>query len=1136
MVGLQYVTTLFAGSLGTGARVTDFGVRSTSQGTFLYTGALPGTGALMSFRLAEGQAAAFVDSRAIILGVNKLGLTHLEFIPVPGGTAIITPGRFGAEMGGYLLSGDGTFGASRSYSDGVGQGGQITDMTTVKIGADTWFYGTIQNGLGVYSWKLAAGSATPAQQATVLDTVNSNTSGVYAVAQGQVGAETWLFTASQTEHGVTAFRVEGDGSLTQTGMIGAQDGLGIAAPAAMEVVTVAGATYVIVASTISSSLSVLRADAGGLTPVDHVTDTLFTRFQSVVAIETVTVGDRVFVLAGGADDGMSLFSLLPDGRLVLMTTITDTPEQTLAHVAAISAVQVGNEVQVFVSSGNEDGMTQFTFDAGAPGQTLAGTSVADVLTGTGGDDILMGGAGNDDLSGGSGADILVDGSGSDHLTGGAGADLFAMTADGCYDRIEDFDLRFDRIDLSDGVQLYDVSQVTITPTTTGAILAFGNDVLEVVSANYASLLPGDFTTAMVLNLPRSPVQLILDGRVEMGTPGDDTIRGTVFADHLAGAAGQDSLWGGAGDDALNGGAGGDTLDGGAGSDTADYGAAATGVTADLATPAQNMGDATGDTYIAVENLSGSMWRDDLRGDAGGNVLWGVGGDDLLAGRSGADTLDGGDGDDTLTGGTGADVLDGGNGRDVADYSDALLGVAAGLSPGAVGAGDAAGDSYAGIEDLRGSRFDDRLTGDDAANILMGMAGRDTLMGGAGDDTLIGGDGADRHDGGAGFDVASYASATAGVIINLMNPAQGTGMAAGDSFVSVEGLLGTNFNDDLRGDAFDNLLDGGTGVDWLTGRAGNDTLIGGDGNDNLIGGPGADLLSGGAGTDKAHYSDAATAVTVDLVDARQDTGNAAGDVLVSIEALRGSNFGDDLRGNDFDNSLDGVGGNDLLSGRGGSDWLIGRSGNDLLDGGDGNDVLFGGAGVDTLIGGAGTDRAHYGDSFTGLIADMLNPSRNTGLAAGDVYVGIENLQGSIGDDILGGDNAANMITGAKGNDWIAGRGGNDYMIGLDGNDTLGGGTGNDSLLGGAGADLFMFGQGDGADRILDFSVTTDMLRLSAGLPGVTGVTMAEIVTRYASSTGPDTFFDFGGGDTLLLRGVADPHLLFGHISVGDTTMG
>ncbi len=65
-------------------------------------------------------------------------------------------------------------------------------------------------------------------------------------------------------------------------MIGAPQGLGIADPSAVKVVETAGATFLLVASAGSSSISVVALGADGSMQVaDHVIDTLDTRFQGV---------------------------------------------------------------------------------------------------------------------------------------------------------------------------------------------------------------------------------------------------------------------------------------------------------------------------------------------------------------------------------------------------------------------------------------------------------------------------------------------------------------------------------------------------------------------------------------------------------------------------------------------------------------------------------------------------------------------------------------------------------------------------------------------------------------------------------------------------------------------------------------
>jgi Ca2+-binding RTX toxin-like protein len=185
------------------------------------------------------------------------------------------------------------------------------------------------------------------------------------------------------------------------------------------------------------------------------------------------------------------------------------------------------------------------------------------------------------------------------------------------------------------------------------------------------------------------------------------------------------------------------VDGGVGIDTVSYENSWDRVVVNLAMGTGKYGEASRDVLVNVENLIGSRFNDILTGDAGVNRLNGGAGDDIL---------DGGAGNDILVGGAGADTLIGGDGnRDAASYQDAALGVIVNLALGGTG-GEAAGDTYSGVEYVYGSAFADQITGDGAINRLTGGAGDDILDGAAGNDYILGDAGNDTLIGGLGADV------------------------------------------------------------------------------------------------------------------------------------------------------------------------------------------------------------------------------------------------------------------------------------------------------------------------------------------------------------------------------------------------
>ncbi len=621
-------------------------------------------------------------------------------------------------------------------------------------------------------------------------------------------------------------------------------------------------------------------------------------------------------------------------------------------------------------------------------EEIYGTAYADSLSGgssTGSYSIIRGRDGNDAIYGGAG---------SQQLFGDEGDDVISAYLEMPGQRLSKYDAASqDYLDGGAGNDLLLVSQGTQT-----VVGGAGTDTIE-FSAAY---------DAVVVDLAAGTAS---GTKLSTTISGVENVIGSAYGDALTGTSGSNILFGGDGDDRLIGGAGGDVLNGGSGSDTAVYSTSSAAVTLNLLSGSAGGGDASGDTFISIENLEGSAFADSLTGDNNDNILVGNGGADNLVGNGGSDT---------------------------ASYYTATAGVVASLAAGVGSAGDAAGDTYSGIENLRGSAFNDTLTGDASDNILEGGAGADILVGGS------------------GFDLASYANAASGVTASLLAGGS-SGDATGDTFSQIEGFIGSYFADSLIGDAGENFIHGGSG------------------DDIIVGGAGADTLSGGIGTDTVDYSASSAAIQVDFKLRTGTGGDAEGDNIRSIEKVIGSAFDDSLvvyfdSADPFDGNFfqgfDGGGGIDTLdvlyyesyvnlhagtygysglqvlfnienvSGSGGSDYFVGGSGANVLRGRGGYDTLLGREGDDTIYGDDGDDR----------------------------------IDGGFGADTLYGGTGADSIWGMSGADIIEGGAGDDILYGGADDDTLRGGDGNDT---------YNFNVGDGVDTIED-SGGYDVIRFGAGI--------------------------------------------------------
>ena len=438
----------------------------------------------------------------------------------------------------------------------------MTAMEMVTIGGQDFFFSASRGEAGITAWRLGAdGGLHEVRQVSVALQETGND--IFALEHVARGGRNYLMAVSAEGHGIYNFQVNNDGTTRLVDSLDMQGGLGVAMPTQLAQLNVGGQQYILVGAAGTSSISVISvAPNGTLRATDQVNDDLNTRFQSISVLETIVMNDRAFVVAGGADDGLSLMTLLPTGRLLHLETIADGLGTALSNPEGIKLVAQNGSIALYTA-----GLTDNSFGAsaigrflidpnagGIRGEIIEGGAGDDRLTGTQGADQISGGAGDDQVRGAGGADIIIDGSGSDRMWGGAGADIFVLGADGENDSIEDFEIGVDRIDLSAMGRFYAMEALEFQSTGSGARISFNGETVVLKTVGNVRLYEDDFHYSDFTDLWHISTQDLPKGDQQLvGTSGRDMILGDRGADTISGGSGADTIEGGAGNDLLLGG-------------------------------------------------------------------------------------------------------------------------------------------------------------------------------------------------------------------------------------------------------------------------------------------------------------------------------------------------------------------------------------------------------------------------------------------------------------------------------------------------------------------------------------------------------------------------------------------------------
>lgn len=635
-MALQFQSRLATGQSVLDTDIRDIHVMAGADGTYVYAGTGP-LGGISAYSLTAA-GAELVDTTYFAALPSGPAETRMDVVTTDTGPLLIAGRTANGGLIHFTLDSEASLGTA-----GVLTGAEGLLVWTVGRGTDEtcriFALRSDANHLDGYDIGAGGLSLVPGGEPAPVDL------SLLTIA-GEGAGQVLVAVESGPTSGLVSYRVDAGGGLTAAGQLGADQGLGISGPTAAESIAAHGAAWMIIAAAQSSSLSVLRVEANGsLTLTDHLLDTKETRFGGVQALSVIEVNGQIQIFAAGADGGLTVFSLLPDGRLVHRQTLADTLELGLGDITALASGWAGGVIELFATSEERAGLARFSWAFDGSGTVQDGSSARDgLLQGGSGDDLLFAvGSPVTALQGGGGDDILVAGGQTAWMEGGSGADIFVLEPSQTPVRITDFTPGQDRLDLSAFPMLRDPAQLTANPVAGGIRLEYRETQILVDDIHGQPLSLADLWPLAQFETPDRilpPPPLPPSPTLFSGSRGNDRISGTTGADEIQGFLGDDTLLGRAGADLLKGGDGRDLLEGGAGADTIYAG----------------HGQDVVEAGRGRDRIIGSGGADRLMGGKGSDTLNGGGGNDVLRGAAGKDMLNGGNGNDRLSGGDGADVF------------------------------------------------------------------------------------------------------------------------------------------------------------------------------------------------------------------------------------------------------------------------------------------------------------------------------------------------------------------------------------------------------------------------------------------------------------------------------------------------
>ncbi|MGH6735356.1 MAG: M10 family metallopeptidase C-terminal domain-containing protein [Methyloceanibacter sp.] len=450
----------------------------------------------------------------------------------------------------------------------------------------------------------------------VADDATLNLAFPFGVTSGVVGGTTYVFVTGSVDDGVSVFSLDAGGTLTNVFNVDDDQNpnLELNGAGAPTIAVIGAETFLFVAGGADQGISVFSvANDGSLTNVHNEPDSGGTVFlQGVQALATAVIGDDTILYAGGTEDGVTAFSVSASGELTPIGGLGGNyrfeDDVRSIHTATVdgtpflfTAARVNNVVSVF-------DITDVDFDLSDNTDTVVDNvereleGAAAVTTAVVGGRTFLFAAGSDDN----------------------GISVFEVSANGTLTNVDNVG--------DDAALELDFVFSLATAEIAGTTYLFAAGALDDGVSVFAVAADGSLVHMASIDDSLSP-DLELDNAFHLTT---SVVGGNTFLT-VAGSA----------DDGVS-----------------VFRVDTTGLTIN--------GTAGNDIINALNSAPGQLLPSELgdiiNGRGGNDTIAGLGGDDLLIGGHGSDRLNGGAGDDVLTGGSGRDFLTGAPGSDLFDFN------------------------------------------------------------------------------------------------------------------------------------------------------------------------------------------------------------------------------------------------------------------------------------------------------------------------------------------------------------------------------------------------------------------------------------------------------------------------------------